>query len=251
MKGQLNNSNKSPDQVFNEIWLETVKLNKIPDPPLYLIEAVINSLLPISGKKILESGCGTGKISLELTKLGAKCTLLDKSPTAIDIAKDIYSKAKLDAKFVLGDIFELPFPDGSFDIVWNAGVLEHFDENYTASAIKEMCRVCKADGKVVIYVPSARGLFYRLGKWIKEIRGTWVYGYERPILTLKHLCPPQWKCIKEYQIGVASQLSFLPLRGTRFIIKLINFLIENDENSYFFKFIFGGYLLVSVFKHGF
>ena len=57
----------------------------------------------------------------------------------------------MQVKYIQGNIFQLPFKENSFDVVWNQGVLEHFTE--PEKAIKEMYRVTKPNGIVAILVP--------------------------------------------------------------------------------------------------
>jgi ubiquinone/menaquinone biosynthesis C-methylase UbiE len=238
---------KPAGQVFDTIWQKAKEKREIPSPRAEWIDTIFEEASPVFGKKILEAGSGTGQISVELSREGAKCTLLDINPSAMEIANDLFAEAGENAEFTLGDLFHLPYPDETFDAVWNAGVLEHFEKDRTASGLKEMCRVCKRGGKVIVLVPSARALIYRLGKWLMQRRGTWRYGYERPIWTLRRASPQGWRCIREYQIGVITQIHFWPFRGKRFLEKSINFLTRNDEKNHFLKAILGGYLLVSIF----
>lgn len=57
-------------------------------------------------------------------------------------------------------------------------------------------------------VPSARAIFYRLGKYILEKRGKWTCGYERPIFSLRNIGPSGWEVTEEFQVGVITQFAF-------------------------------------------
>jgi SAM-dependent methyltransferase len=70
------------------------------------------------------------------------------------------------------------FRDGTFDVVWNGGVLEHFTDEGKAALIREMWRVTRPGGLLVILVPNAEDWPFRLGKWIAERRGKWIFGFE-------------------------------------------------------------------------
>ena len=245
----MNEEIKPPEIVFNSIWAKARDEKQIPHSSSSWVLPFIKELGPEPGIKILEAGCGTGRISLELSRAGAQCTLLDFAPGAIEIATKVYSDAGQDAEFTLGDLFHMPYLDGTFDVVWNTGVLEHFDKNGTAAGLREMCRVCKNDGKVVVAVPSTRGLIYRLGKWRKERLGVWQYGYERPIRTLRDASPPGYRSIREYQIGITAQTWFWPFRGKDIVSRAVKFLVRDEEKNNFFSRILGGYLLVSVFAY--
>ena len=92
-------------------------------------EMLFRSLQDISGKEILDMGCGEGELSTQLAKLGARVTGVDVSPELIQIAK---RRAELDGvwehtQFFVSDILESPLPENRFDIVLCFAVLHHVD----------------------------------------------------------------------------------------------------------------------------
>ena len=58
---------------------------------------------------------------------------LDISKKSIDFSKKYYKHKSLKANFVVGDAFNMPFAPETFDIVWNSGVIEHFDDEEKAA----------------------------------------------------------------------------------------------------------------------
>ncbi|UCG68441.1 MAG: class I SAM-dependent methyltransferase [Thermoplasmata archaeon] len=106
---------------------------------------LITSLTPSNDAKILEVGCGTGYGTHKLGDMGYTSFALDYSPRAT-IFWDRES-----ANFFIADGFHIPFKSDSFDLVWNAGVLEHFPD--PQPMIREMIRVCRPGGTVCIIVP--------------------------------------------------------------------------------------------------
>jgi len=106
----------------------------------------------LNRKKILEAACGSGIMSSRIAKQGAAVTLLDISVNALNIAKYNFNKAGVSAEFIRGDILNMPFKNETYDIVWNQGVLEHFDN--PEKVLKEMGRVTKKGGFIIAYVPA-------------------------------------------------------------------------------------------------
>ena len=77
------------------------------------------------GEKVLHAGCGSGQVDIDIAK-HIDITALDISSNALKIYKKVHGS---NAKTVLGNIFSLPFPDNSFDGLYNLGVLEHFTQD--------------------------------------------------------------------------------------------------------------------------
>ena len=106
---------------------------------------LITSLGTSKDGRILEVGCGTAYGTHRLGEMGYNAYALDYSPTAAR-----FWDMKI-ANFAVADGFHLPFKSDSFDLVWNAGVMEHFSD--AQPMLKEMIRVCKPGGVVCIIVP--------------------------------------------------------------------------------------------------
>ena len=59
---------------------------------------------------------------------------------------------------MLGSIMDTGFREGSFDGVYNLGVMEHFEQDDIEKILRELHRVLKAGGKVVLFWPPVYGL---------------------------------------------------------------------------------------------
>ena len=113
--------------------------------------SAIKKLIPKqAGTKLLDFGCGKGKISTEILKLNSKIEL-----TGSDISKIAVKTAKKQVpqgKFILTQEDKpLPFKDNSFDFILAADVIEHI---YDIDLIfSELARILKPSGKILISVP--------------------------------------------------------------------------------------------------
>lgn len=114
------------------------------------LERAIRSVFP-PGAHLLHAGCGSGQVDTDISKM-MKITALDISAGALRL----YALNNPNAVLVKhGTIFALPFPDGSFDGVYNLGVMEHFNREELDSILREFYRVLKPGGKIVIFWPHA------------------------------------------------------------------------------------------------
>ena len=162
------------------------------------------------GKRVLEVGSGSGLVSLALARRGADVTLCDISPEAIKFSKAVFARAGVKETTVEGSIFGLPFETDTFDATWNAGVIEHFEKEDQTRALREMLRVTRPGGRVVVAVPSSRAGIYARAKRYADRKGLWQPGYEAPIASFRDIAAQVPATLThEYSIGFLAQLHFL------------------------------------------
>lgn len=212
-------------------------------------QAILSELLghcaDVKGKKILEAGCGRGIISSRLAELGADVYLMDIAPEALQIARRHFDSRQIAGSFIEGDIFAPPFTASTFDMVWNAGVMEHFEADLQSKAIRSLADTVKPGGLFVTFNPSARAFFYNAGKRAAERKGKWPYGPEFPVESLADKCRAAGlEVLAEYPICFKENLSYLSYvsKHLRSVIKLILSPLPRKILLTFF----GGYLLVTV-----
>lgn len=125
--------------------------------PISLEEERMFSFLPKgNGLGLLDVGCGVGNISIKLKKRGFDVYGLDFSSVAVRKA----SEKGINAKECDLDSTGIPFEDDFFDVVWAGDVVEHvFDP---ISLLKEMQRVVKRGGKILLSVPNDMNLVQRI-----------------------------------------------------------------------------------------
>ncbi len=148
-----------------------------PDHQAFL-HRFLEAVGPPAGRTFCEVGCGSGTTSAALAKLGARVTLVDLSPKALDFARGQFAKLGLPADSIRQNGLRMGVRDGAFDVVWNGGVIEHFTDEGKLGLMREMWRITRPGGLLVILVPNADGWPFRLGKWIAERRGKWIFGFE-------------------------------------------------------------------------
>ena len=101
----------------------------------------------LDGKSILDAGCGNGRYSYALSKLGAKDVVgIDMSETNLEDANKRLSERKREGlSFVCGSVLDMPFENESFDFVFSNGVLHHTTD--LKQGLRELLRVLKRDGR--------------------------------------------------------------------------------------------------------
>ncbi|MFZ1946609.1 MAG: methyltransferase domain-containing protein [bacterium] len=203
------------------------------------------------GKRILEVGSGTGLVSLALARRGAKVTLCDISPAALEFSRTAFARAGSEGETVQGSILDLPFEDGAFDVTWNAGVIEHFEGAEQLRALREMLRVTKPDGRIVVAVPWSGARIYLRAKKFADSRGAWQPGYEAPIASFKEIAPRiPATIVTEYSTGFLAQLHFMKyyFARPRWLKLAWVGLVEAMSLPLFLANRRPGYLLVAVMK---
>lgn len=215
-----------------------------------------------SGLRVLEAGCGTGGISRLLVENGADITLLDISEKAIVLARKGFGELGARVKVSQSSVFAIPHPGGAFDLVWNAGVIEHFDRHLQIQAISEMSRVCRPGGRVILLNPYQRSYLYRVGKYLLEKTNLWPFGYEEPVGTLIEVANEVSgvRLREEYSVAFLHILigAFALIPGLALVTRGLNraaeFLYQYALGrglawaDRLLSRAFGGYLLVSVFE---
>ena len=82
-------------------------------------ESELHVLGDVSGKRVLEAGCGTAYWSAWLARRGATVTGLDNSPKQLETARALQQEHDLEFPLQLGTAEAMPFEDGSFDLVFS------------------------------------------------------------------------------------------------------------------------------------
>lgn len=121
-----------------------------------------------AGLSVLDIGCGPGTITVEFAERVApgRVVGLDAAAEVVEKASALGSERGCDnLEFVVGNAYELPFEDGSFDIVHAHQTLQHVAR--PVDVLREMRRVCAPGGVVaardvdyagIIVFPQSAGL---------------------------------------------------------------------------------------------
>lgn len=106
------------------------------------------------GLNLMHAGCGSGQVDADISRKVC-ITALDTSKNALDIYRRNNNGAP---KLIQGSIFSIPCKDGSFDGIYNLGVMEHFTQEEIRAILKEFNRILKRNGRILLFWPHRFGL---------------------------------------------------------------------------------------------
>jgi SAM-dependent methyltransferase len=154
-------------------------------------------------------GAGRGEHSAMLAQAGRETTLVDWSQENLVFAQGLYDALGVQGRFCRADITRpLPLETDSIDAVFSCGVFEYFNAAQIDSIMAEAARVARK--RVIIMVPNARSVAYRVGKWYMERTGTWEWGGEVPSSSLRsHFARAGLSSIREFSVGTEHAVGFL------------------------------------------
>lgn len=136
-----------------------------------------------AGDSILEVGCASGQLTKHMSNRGAIAHGVDKSAKMLKMA-NISNTAS--AHFAQASALDLPFCNNRFDYILAASLINIISEPETA--LREMVRVCKPDGKVTVLVPLAGMMDEDVANLANELN---LEGFSRAALTAWHRSAPK------------------------------------------------------------
>ena len=114
---------------------------------------LIDALVPRAAR-ILDAGCGTGRVGGYLSARGHDVVGTDIDPVLINYARNDYP----DARWEVGDLSTDPIPEGGFDIAVSAGnVMGFLDPAGRRDALAHLAEALKPGGRLVVGFGAGRG----------------------------------------------------------------------------------------------
>lgn len=194
------------------------------------IDALIKEYSKKKNPKILDAGCGTGGLLIKLQSIG-KIYGIDNSEHAIKLAKKRGLK-----NIKKGSVLKIPFRPNTFDIVTCIDVLYHEQVTNDSEAIKEIFRVMKVGGVLILKLPAhnwlrgthdkvvhtrhrynlkeVKNLLMTGGFQIKKLSYSYLFLF--PLVVLKRFLDQILK------LGVSSEIGRLPSNLNLILEKIMN-----------------------------
>lgn len=105
-------------------------------------------------RRVLVAGCGYGRHVAYFARHGFETTGLDASRTAIDMALQTARADGLEIVLTCASAVRMPFPDASFDAVYDHALLHHLSAEERERTVREYRRVLRPGGLLVVSVLS-------------------------------------------------------------------------------------------------
>ncbi len=126
---------------------------------------MVRRYVPLEGACILDVGCGLGLYVRAFRQYSGDVHGVDVDAERVAVASETLPNIRV------ASATNLPYDDGTFDLVFSNEVLEHLDDD--RAGVREMCRVLKPGGHLVAFVPNRWYFFETHGVYW---RGAYHYG---------------------------------------------------------------------------
>lgn len=153
---------------------------KPPADTHYPLEYSYHTLGDVTGKKVLDYGCGAGENSVLIALHGAEVVGVDISPELIELAEkriELHGCADK-AEFLVGSAHDLPLADESVDVVFGIAILHHLDLELSS---KEVFRVLKKGGRAIFQEPVRNSKFVKFVRNLIPYQQPDISPFERPL----------------------------------------------------------------------
>lgn len=238
---KTNNTRPNPgtwDKIAEDYSIEISK------PEIELANEIRNILLSLNikpGASILEMGCGSGHLSGLLARYGYDVTLLDFSEIALEKAKEFFKKNNLKARFIKYDFMNLNELKEEYDVIWNSGVMEHFNEKDLEKIFPQIRE--KVKKYFIFLVPNPESLPYLLFRYKLMIDEKWAYGHEYVRFDYnKFLTQSNFRIVEKRYLGsdftnIIMSMAYPSNNITSYIKELIDNGLFPDSNKYLVTYV--------------
>ena len=162
-------------------------------------------------------------MSILMDILGGQTTLIDYNENALKKAQEVQGFFGCEPDLLLENALALPASIfGQYDVVMSFGLAEHFLGEQRTAIFHSHHKLAKKHGIVVISVPNALGLSYRLSHGVRKALGKWPKGLPEVPFTRKELKNIALK------VGLTD---ILISGGNRFLWDFNYFLIGNTKQA--------------------
>lgn len=160
-------------RMFSDVWVDMADDVYFDESHRFVVDRMaangIDAEALFAGKTVLDAGCGSGKFSAAIARLGAKQVIgIDIGEKGIAFAAEQAKKVDYGTRmrFQIGSVHDIPLPDASVDMVWSNGVI-HLTADYDG-CVAEFARVSRPGGTLFLYVNGRFGLYELLFETLRR-----------------------------------------------------------------------------------
>lgn len=157
----MKNAHSHNKQIIDQFSKQSVPFTKVQGH-LDAIQTLISMSKVQATDRVLDVACGPGIVACEFAKVAQQVTGIDVTPAMINVAENRQHELGLvNLCWKQGDALSLPFADDYFDVVIARYSFHHLLA--PAVALKEMIRVCKPGGRVLVAdvaMPEEKSVHY-------------------------------------------------------------------------------------------
>jgi SAM-dependent methyltransferase len=149
MEGSISRSEETSRAFYARLGAEGLASRTRPEWDAQIVAALVE-LIPRG--RVLDVGCGYGRVALPLARAGYEVDGLDVSTNLVDAARAAAEAAGLRVGFTVASMTSLPYPSKSFDAaicLWS-GFNELLEEDEQVRAIAELWRVLRPGGIALV-----------------------------------------------------------------------------------------------------
>ena len=170
-KNKIFRENVETGELFGTLWQDRMNNKSLNSLPILkgLFKRANFNIKKLKNKTVLDMGCGSGRFTTSLAKLGVKKAFgVDKGRAGLKIAKKYAKKNKIkNLQYKNASVLNLPFKNERFDFVFCKGVLHHTGN--LKKGLNEFYRVMKKNGEGFLYLYGSGGIFWNSRKLMRNI----------------------------------------------------------------------------------
>jgi ubiquinone/menaquinone biosynthesis C-methylase UbiE len=170
----------TPDETLR-VSAETLRRYAAPPAETaYPLEYCYHLLGDVRGRRVVDFGCGSGANTALLTRRGAHVWAIDISEDLLRLGnRRLAASGRAgEATFLAGSAHDMPFPDGSIDVVFGIAILHHLDLDLVS---REVRRVLKPGGRAIFQEPVRNSAVIRFVRSLIPYSAPDISPYERPL----------------------------------------------------------------------
>jgi ubiquinone/menaquinone biosynthesis C-methylase UbiE len=146
----MSQHDKHNSEVINQFSLQAEGYSRLTRSWSADRNVALRELASVSAEDLLlDVCCGPGALTLDLAPYVRRATGIDLTRAMLEEARAARAEKGLsNVEWLQGDVYQLPFEDGSFSLVLCSAAFHHLEHPKTA--LEEMARVCRSHGRIVV-----------------------------------------------------------------------------------------------------